>query len=125
MTVHTREQGIRLHYLANLGGLVAVAGLDRHPPDFLLGLLLAVAIRVPQLTPTQRTEFCARGQARLEERGTQKRAWSAWQRAQELHRVDLSTTEIQRLLAALGDGHGAVPNLNPADALLRVLRGPR
>src|SRR5712691_8985358 len=26
MTVHTREQGIRLHHLANLGGLVAVAG---------------------------------------------------------------------------------------------------
>jgi conjugative transfer protein TraD len=125
MTVHTREQGIRLHYLANLGGLVAVAGLDRHPPDFLLGLLLAVAVRVPQLTPTQRTAFCSRGQARLEERGTQKRAWSAWQRAQELHRVDLSTAEIGRLLAALGDGHAALTDTDPAEALLRALRGPR
>ena len=125
MTVHTREQGIRVHYLANLGGLVAVAGLDRHPPDFLLGLLLALALRVPQLTPSQRAEFCARGQARLEARGTQKRAWSAWQRAQELHRVDLSTTEIRRLLEALGDGHGEVTATEPADALLKALRGSR
>ncbi len=37
---HTREQGVRVHYLANLGGLMAVAGLDHHPPDFLLGILL-------------------------------------------------------------------------------------
>jgi hypothetical protein len=125
VTVHTREQGIRVHYLANLGGLVAVAGLDRHPPDFLLGLLLALALRVPQLTPAQRAEFCARGQARLEARGTQKRAWSAWQRAQELHRVDLSTAEIRRLLEALGDGLGEVTATEPAEALLRALRGSR
>ena len=125
MTVHTCEQGIRLHHLANLGGLVAVAGLDRHPPDFLLGLLLALAARVPQLTPTQRSEFCTRGQARLEERGTQKRAWSAWQRAQELHRIDLSTTEIRRLLEALAGGDGDYTVADPADALLRALRGPR
>jgi hypothetical protein len=125
MTVHTREQGIRLHYLANLGGLVAVAGLDRHPPDFLLGLLLALAVRVPHLTDVQRAELRADGQARLEARGTQKRAWTAWQRAQELHRVDLSTTEIRRLLEALG-GSDAVSTVgDPAGALLRALRGPR
>jgi hypothetical protein len=125
MTVHTREQGIRLHYLANLGGLVAVAGLDRHPPDFLLGLLIALAARVPQLTPAQRTEFSARGQARLEQRGTEKRAWSAWRRAQELHRLDLSTAEIGRLLAALGDTAATFTDSEPAEALLRALRGPR
>ena len=125
MTVHTREQGIRLHHLANLGGLVAVAGLDRETPDFLLGLLLAVAVRVPELTPTQHAEFCARGQARLEERGTEKRAWSAWHRAQELHRLDLSATEIRRLLEALASGDSAPTPGNPADALLRALRGPR
>jgi hypothetical protein len=125
MTVHTREQGIRLHYLANLGGLVAVAGLDRHPPDFLLGLLLAVADRVPQLTPTQRAELSARGQARLEQRGAEKRAWSAWRRAQELHRVDLSTAEIGRLLAALGGPGATLTDAEPAEALLRALRRPR
>ncbi len=125
MTVHTREQGIRLHYLANLGGLVAVAGLDRHPPDFLLGLLLALAIRVPHLSEAQRTELRAEGQARLEARGTQKRAWNAWQRAQELHRVDLSTTEIRRLLETLGGTDATSTLADPASALLRALRGPR
>jgi hypothetical protein len=125
MTVHTREQGIRLHYLANLGGLVAVAGLDGHTPDLLLGLLLTVAARVPQLTPAQRTELRARGQARLEQRGAEKRAWSAWRRAQELHRVDLSAAEIQRLLTALGAMTADLTDGEPAEALLRALRGPR
>jgi hypothetical protein len=125
MTVHTREQGIRLHHLANLGGLVAVAGLDRQPPDFLLGLLLAVAVRLPQLTSAQRAEFCTRGQARLEARGTEKRAWTAWQRAQELHRVDLSTHEIRRLLDALGVTDGAATPGQPAEVLLQALRRPR
>ena len=125
MSVHTREQGIRLHYLANLGGLVAIAGLDRQPPDFLLGLLRAVAVRVPHLTEAQCAEFRSDGQARLEARGAQKRAWTAWQRAQELHRVDLSTTEIRRLLALL-DGTDVISTVaDPASALLRVLRGSR
>ena len=44
-TTHSREQGIRVHYLANLGGPVAVAGLDHQEPDepdLLLGILLEV-----------------------------------------------------------------------------------
>ena len=41
--LHTREQGLRVHHLANLGGLVAIAGLDREPPDLLLGGLRASA----------------------------------------------------------------------------------
>ena len=40
---HSREQGLRVHHLANLGGLIALAGLDREPPDFLLGALISVA----------------------------------------------------------------------------------
>lgn len=51
---HTREQGLRVHHLANLGGLVAVAGLDREPPDFLLGTLISVAHEVATLTAEQR-----------------------------------------------------------------------
>ena len=37
MSEHSEEQGLRVHHLANLGGLIALAGLDREPPDFLLG----------------------------------------------------------------------------------------
>ena len=40
---HSTEQGLRVHYLTNLGGLVALAGLDMEPPDFLLGALLSIA----------------------------------------------------------------------------------
>ena len=47
--LHTREQGLRVHHLANLGGLVAIAGLDREPPDLLLGGLLELAARLPDL----------------------------------------------------------------------------
>ena len=46
---HTAEQGQRLHYLANLGGLVAIAGLDSLEPDLLLGQLLEMADRLPNL----------------------------------------------------------------------------
>ena len=122
---HTREQGVRVHYLANLGGLIAVAGLDHHPPDFLLGVLLEVASRVPHLSEHRWTELCARGQARLEERAAEKRAWHAWQRAQQLHRLDLSTAQIRRLLAALAGPETASTAADPATCLLRVLRDVR
>ena len=40
----------RVHRLASLGGLVALAGLDRTPPDLLLGILLEVTERLPHLS---------------------------------------------------------------------------
>ena len=122
---HTHEQGIRVHYLANLGGLMAVAGLDHHPPDFLLGVLLEVAARVPRLSAERWAELCARGQARLEERAAEKRAWNAWRQAQQLHRLDLSTAQIRRLLAALAGPETASTAADPATCLLRVLRDVR
>src|SRR5438132_1446396 len=120
---HTHEQGIRVHYLANLGGLMAVAGLDHHPPDFLLGVLLEVSACVPRLSAERWAELCARGQARLEERAAEKRAWNAWRHARQLHRLDLSTAELRRLLAALAEPEAAT-TIDPAARLLRVLRKP-
>jgi len=43
---HTAEQGQRVHWLANLGGLVAIAGLEEVEPDLLLGALLSVAAQL-------------------------------------------------------------------------------
>ncbi len=120
---HSAEQGIRVHYLANLGGLVAVAGLDDQPPDFLLGILLEVAARVAHLPEQRRLDLCARGQARLEERAAEKRAWTAWNRARELRRLDLNVTEVRRLLAAIAGPAAAAAAEDPAASLLRVLRG--
>ena len=50
MSEHSEEQGLRVHHLVNLGGLIAVAGLDREPPDFLLGALISVAHERAALT---------------------------------------------------------------------------
>jgi hypothetical protein len=67
---HSHEQGLRVHHLANLGGLVALAGLDREPPDFLLGALLSVSHESATLDAAQRAQVAAAGRERLEERAT-------------------------------------------------------
>jgi hypothetical protein len=67
---HSREQGLRLHHLANLGGLIALAGLDLEPPDYLLGALLSVAEETQRLTREQRERVAAMGRRILDERGS-------------------------------------------------------
>ncbi len=101
LTTHTSEQGLRLHYLASLDGLLAVAALDYHPSDFLLGILLDIAARVPGLPEQRQEELRARGEARIKARAAEKRAWNIWRRAQHLQRLDLTTVEIRRLLEAV------------------------
>ena len=98
---HSHEQGLRVHHLANLGGLVAIAGLDREPPDFLLGALLSVAHESATLDAAQRARVAATGRGRLEERATSKRAWKSWSRAKELHSVTLSSSQLREIIEAL------------------------
>jgi hypothetical protein len=100
---HSHEQGLRVHHLANLGGLVAIAGLDREPPDFLLGALLSVAHESETLDGAQRARVAATGRGRLEERATSKRAWKSWSRAKELHSVTLSSAQVKEIIEALGE----------------------
>lgn len=100
--LHTREQGLRVHGLANLGGLVAIAGLEDVEPPLLLGLLLEVADRLPAIDPGPREALTERGRQRLDERNAEKRAWKAFQRARDLHRVDLTSDQVRTLLRALG-----------------------
>ena len=100
--LHTREQGLRVHHLANLGGLVAIAGLDREPPDLLLGGLLELAARLPDLPATRRTEIASAGRAELDTRATSKRAWKSWSRSKELHSLTLSSEHLRRIVGALG-----------------------
>lgn len=99
---HGREQGLRLHYLANLGGLVALAGLDTEPPDFLLGALLSIAREAAILRAEERAEIAAMGQVKLDERATGKRAWTSWSRARQLHGLTLSTEQMRCVIEALG-----------------------
>ena len=117
-----KEQGLRVHHLANLGGLVALAGLDLEPPDFLLGALLSIAREAPRSRAEQRAEIAAMGQVKLDERATGKRAWTSWKRARELHGLTLSSEQMRRVIAALG---GSAPSESEAlaPALMRALAG--
>ena len=104
---HSHEQGLRLHHLANLGGLIALAGLDLEPPDFLLGVLLSASHEAATLTPEQRAQIAAIGKNKLAERATGKRAWKSWTRAKDLHAITLSAAHVREIIAALG---GQVPD---------------
>lgn len=104
--LHTREQGKRVHVLANLGGLAAIAGLEHVEPDLLLGALLEVGDRLPKMKPERAEAMRQRGGAKLDERGTSKRAWSAHQTALDLHNVHLTSEQIRFLLRRLA---AAVP----------------
>jgi hypothetical protein len=118
MNEHTYEQGLRVHHLVNLGGLVAVAGLDREPPDFLLGALVSMAHERDALTSDQRARVAALGRQKFDERVSAKRAWKSWRRAQELHSLMLSSAQLRRLIEALG---GSAPE-DPG-CLIEMLMG--
>jgi hypothetical protein len=100
--IHSKEQGQRVHYLANVGGLAAIAGIDNEPPDLLLGVFIQIARRLPELTTTQRATVAAEGRAKLNERASAKRAWTAWQRNNDLHTVILSSRHLEKIIAAFG-----------------------
>ncbi|MCP5055145.1 MAG: conjugal transfer protein TraD [bacterium] len=108
--LHTREQGKRVHVLANLGGLTAIAGLEHVEPDLLLGVLLEVGDRLPRMKPDRVEAMRQRGAAKLDERGTSKRAWSAHKTARELHNVHLTSDQIRWLLRRLGAPTPAHPD---------------
>lgn len=100
--LHTREQGLRVHGLANLGGLVAIAGLEDTEPDLLLGVLAEVADRLPSMRSARLAQLAHRGGEMLRQRNAEKRAWKARERALDLHRVDLTSGQIRVLIRALG-----------------------
>src|SRR5580658_1998455 len=102
MNEHSEEQGLRVHHLVNLGGLIAIAGLDREPPDFLLGALVSLAHERDRLTAEQRTRVASLGQQKLDERATGKRAWKSWRRSKDLHSLMLTSTQMRRVITALG-----------------------
>jgi hypothetical protein len=99
---HSHEQGLRVHHLANLGGLIALAGLDLEPPDFLLGALLSVAEETRRLSPADREQVARLGRKTLDQRATGKRAWKSWQRAQDLHALTLSGKQVREIIETLG-----------------------
>jgi type IV secretory pathway protease TraF len=99
---HSHEEGLRVHHLANLGGLIAIAGLDLEPPDFLLGALLSLAQEAAKLSGEQREQVATMGRSKLNERATGKRAWKSWNRARQLQAITLSNYQLRDIIEALG-----------------------
>lgn len=122
MNEHTQEQGLRVHHLANLGGLIAIAGLDREPPDFLLGALISVAQERDALTPEQRAKVASLGREKLDERATGKRAWKSWRRSQDLHSLMLTGAQMRRLIESLG-GNAPDDPIRLIETLMSLLAG--
>lgn len=121
--LHTKEQGVRVHILANLGGLVAIAGLEKVEPPLLLGALLEVGDRLPRMTLAARERLEESGSRTLDARGTSKRAWTSQQRALDLHSVHMTSDQIRLLLERLGavipDDRASLPGAL-SDALRQV-----
>ena len=99
---HSREQGWRVHHLTNLGGLIALAGLDSEPPDFLLGALLSLADEAATLSQEEREKVATMGRNKLGERAAGKRAWKSRNRARELQAITLSNDQLRDIIQALG-----------------------
>jgi hypothetical protein len=98
---HSQEQGWRVH-LANLGGLIALAGLDLESPDFLLGALLSLADDAATLSREERDKVATIGRKRLGERDAGKRAWKSRNRVNELQAITLSNYQLREIIQALG-----------------------
>lgn len=123
--LHTQEQGLRVHYLANLGGLVAIAGLEDIEPDVLLGALIEINVRLRNLSQQRLSELKQKGFKALQERNAEKRSFNSWRNANKSERFDLTETQIKQLIVKLGGKLPAlekdfVPELN---RLLRALNG--
>lgn len=119
--VHTLEEGQRVHYLANLGGLVAIAGLEQTEPSLLVGVLCEVERKIKSLPTERLNELKEKGLAILAARNTEKRSFKTWQRAQQTERFDLTLPQMKRLIVRLG---GKLPALDKdtGSELLRLFR---
>jgi hypothetical protein len=82
--LHTKKQGLRVHKLANLGGLVAIAGLENIDPAVLLGSFIQLAEQLPHLPLNNVDQLRAIGLHKLRERKSEKRAYQASHTASEL-----------------------------------------
>jgi len=99
----SESQRKRVHRLASVGGLVALAGLESTPPDLLLGVLLESSERLAKAEDRHVEDIRRKGAARLRQRGAEKRAWTNHRRAAEVvHRLDLTSGEMVEAFCRLG-----------------------
>jgi hypothetical protein len=120
--LHTKEQGLRVHKLAKLGGLVVLAGLENIDPALLLGAFLELAAQLPRLGLQHVTRLRNNGLQKLSERKKEKPVYQ--QQATHtllLKEATLKLDEIKKLITRLG---GKIPALEKdiVPELYRLMR---
>ncbi len=111
--LHSKEQGLRVHKLAGLGGLVAIAGLEEIEAALLLGGLLALAEQLPSLGLQHVAQLRQQGLQKLSERKQKKVVYKPAQTE-----VKLPIDDIKKWIIKLG---GKVPAL-PKDIVPELYR---
>lgn len=117
---HESQSGRRVHYLANLGGLVVIAELDKLEPNLLMGILKRVQAKLATLSDEKKAALSEAGLQTLQARNAQKRSFSVWQREQNTTRFDLNKPQIAALIAVL-DGKLPALEKDYASELWRLL----
>ncbi len=97
----SKPSGTRLQHLANLGGLVVIAGLDNIDPALLLGALMEIAMRLQQLSSQRLMMLQESGMQRLRERNSEKRAYKTQPSTDNLQ-VTLTKDDFKLLFNKLG-----------------------
>lgn len=108
--LHTKEQGLRVHKLASLGGLVALAGLEYIEPALLLGVFMQIADQLPQLGLQQVSRLRETGLQKLNARKKEKEQYQLQKPVTIPHLTEttLKLEQIKVLITRLG---GKVPVL--------------
>jgi hypothetical protein len=119
--LHTKAQGLRVHKLANLGGLVTIAGLENIDPPLLLGAFLELASQFPTLALQQVTDLRHRGLQKLSERKKEKHRHPQQTVTALPVNATLSLEEIKKLITRL---NGRIPVLEKdiVPELYRLMR---
>jgi hypothetical protein len=104
--LHTKIQGLRVHNLTNLGGLVAIAGLEKYDPALLLGAFLNLSQQLSSASMQDIAQLHARGLQKLRERNSEKRTYKYSKSQQETKGVTLQIDDVKCLIIKLG---GKIP----------------
>jgi hypothetical protein len=120
--LHTKAQGLRVHKLANLGGLVAIAGLEDIDSSLLLGALMELAKQLPSISLSHKELLQKEGVQKLRDRNSEKRIYKQRQKTEDSNtEITFHIEDIQKLIIKLG---GKIPvfEKNFIPELLRLMR---
>lgn len=106
--LHTKAQGLRVHKLANLGGLVALARLEYFEPAILLGAFLELREHLSRASIQKIDDLRSDGLQKLRERNAEKRAYQYSRNRSNTIEITLQLNDIKKFITKLG---GRVPAL--------------